>query len=111
MKTTTVNLYSLSELSEESQKRALSDLSDINIQDEWWDFMYEDAKRMGLQITAFDLSYRQSISGEILSTHEHVASSILNEYAIGSPIWTIAKTFIDILNSLRDNEAKLNARL
>lgn len=54
MKTKTITLYSFSELSEDSQKKALNSLSDINVDYDWSQGIYEDAKKIGLKITGFD---------------------------------------------------------
>lgn len=46
MKTVKINLYSFSELSEKSQKKAIEKLSDINIDYDYWDFVYEDFQQL-----------------------------------------------------------------
>ena len=55
MKTLTINLYQFSELSDEAKEKAISNLSDINVDFDWWTNTYEDAARIGLKITSFDL--------------------------------------------------------
>ena len=55
MKTISINLYKLNELSAEAKQNAISKLSDINIDFDWWDCIYEDASQAGLTITSFDL--------------------------------------------------------
>ena len=63
MKTKTINLYSFDELREESKKKAIQNLWDINVDYDWWQFIYDDAKQIGLKLTGFDLDRGQSISG------------------------------------------------
>ena len=41
MKTKTINLYSFDELSKEGQQSALENYRDINVDHEWWDYVYE----------------------------------------------------------------------
>jgi hypothetical protein len=57
MKTKTITLYSFDELSEEGKKKAINNLSTINVDYQWWDSTYEDAKRIGLTINAFDTDH------------------------------------------------------
>jgi len=42
MKTITKNLYSFEELDKEIQDKIINENTDINIQGEWWDFLFED---------------------------------------------------------------------
>jgi hypothetical protein len=55
MKTKTYQVYKFSELSEESQEKAINNLYDINVDHQWWEFIYEDAKNIGLNIEGFDI--------------------------------------------------------
>jgi hypothetical protein len=57
--TKTVTVYSFEELSPESQERAIDHFSDINVYHGWWEFVYEDAANIGIDITDFD-DYRCS---------------------------------------------------
>jgi hypothetical protein len=63
--TKTVTLYYFNELSEEAQEKALEELWDINVDHEWWDHTYDDAKTIGLVIDEFDLDNRKKISGSL----------------------------------------------
>lgn len=59
-------LFKFDELSEEAQEKAIENSLDWNVDDfEWWDCAYEDAARIGLKITEFDLGRRQSINGTL----------------------------------------------
>ena len=42
MKTITVNLYSFNELDDKAKKRVLSNLSDINVEDDWYKYEIDD---------------------------------------------------------------------
>ncbi|WP_143822987.1 hypothetical protein [Mucilaginibacter sp. MD40] len=55
MKTIQLNLYHFSELNERAQKKALADNQDFNVNNNWWDWIYDDAEEAGLKITGFDL--------------------------------------------------------
>lgn len=47
MKTIEINLYSFDELSQDAQEKVIDKNYDINIDHEWWDSTYEDAKSIG----------------------------------------------------------------
>jgi type I restriction-modification system DNA methylase subunit len=48
--TTTRTLYTFDELSETAKEKALEVYRDINLNFDWWDGTYEDAKNIGLKI-------------------------------------------------------------
>src|SRR5687768_4525260 len=57
MKTKTITLYSFDELSESAQQKAIEGLYDLNTDNDWWEYTYEDAQRIGLKITSFDTDH------------------------------------------------------
>ena len=48
-------VYKYNELSKDVKQKVLEDLYDVNIDGDWWDSTYEDAKMVGLEIRGFDL--------------------------------------------------------
>ena len=78
--TTQTVIYEFEELSDEGKKKALDRYRYINVEFDWWDFMYEDAASVGLKITSFDLDRNRHAKGEFLLPAEEVASKILNEH-------------------------------
>ena len=55
MRTIEIKLYEYDELSEDSQRTALDQLFDLNVDHEWWDCTYDDAATIGLKIESFDM--------------------------------------------------------
>ncbi len=55
MKTIQLNLYPFAELKECAKETALNDNRFINVDTNWWEFIYEDAETAGLKIKGFDL--------------------------------------------------------
>ena len=53
--TTTSTIYSFDELPEVTQEKAIQNLYDINVDHDWWDLTFEDAKDYGLKIEGFDI--------------------------------------------------------
>jgi hypothetical protein len=53
--------YKFEELAEGPQQLAIENNYDINVYYGWWDGVYEDAERAGLEITGFDVGMRDDI--------------------------------------------------
>jgi len=91
--TTTQTIYQFQELSEESKEKALESLWDLNVSHEWWECLFDDAKRIGLKITSFYID-RHEIEGDLVEYPEEVARIIENEH--GGKSGTVS-TSIDYL--------------
>ncbi len=59
-----ITVYKFDELSQDAKEKALCELSDINVDHDWYGHIYNGAKEIGLIITEFDLS-RNTIKGHI----------------------------------------------
>ncbi len=55
MRTETIEIFKFEELSKEAKKNAVEKMHNLNVDHNWWEFTYEDAKRIGLEINGFDL--------------------------------------------------------
>ena len=53
--TTHTTVYKFDELPEEGKRKALELLYDINVDYDWWDSLYDDAKTIGCEIKGFDI--------------------------------------------------------
>lgn len=76
-RTYTVYLYLYDELPSDSKKLAVHKNIDINVMYEWWETVYEDAARIGLQLTAFELDYDRHAHGKLLTSVPNVIDLIL----------------------------------
>ena len=54
MKTKTYNVYKFDELPEESQQKVLDNYRTRNVDYAWWEWTYEDAANVGIEILSFD---------------------------------------------------------
>lgn len=72
-------VYKFEELSKESQEKALDNMYDINTDHDWWEFIYEDANLVGLEITGFDLA-RRDITGKLIENMQQVCDNILRSH-------------------------------
>jgi hypothetical protein len=59
-------VYTFDELDEEGKEKALDNLRGINVDFDWWEFIYEDAANIGLRLTSFDLERNRHATGEFL---------------------------------------------
>lgn len=98
MKTIELTLYKFSELSEEAKEKAIRDHSDINVNYEWWEFIYEDAKNIGLKLTGFDLDRHRHATGHFDLSACEVAQNILNEHGETCETYKTAESFLNEWN-------------
>lgn len=73
-------VYSFNELPEAGKENALERLWDLNVDHEWYEFIYEDAKQIGAKISGFDLGRGQSIDLELTHNLYDVLQAILNDH-------------------------------
>jgi hypothetical protein len=73
VKTYTKNIYTLDEVKDAAVEKNW----DINVDHEWWDYVYEDAAEVGLKITSFDLGRSWDITGKLTSGAAYTMEQIL----------------------------------
>ena len=95
-KTITITLYSFKELSEEAQQKAIENLYDLNVNYE----TYEDAERIGLKLTSFDLDRNRHAKGKILVDHLEMAELIFKEHGKDCDTYKTATEFIKARTAL-----------
>jgi len=78
-RTIRTKVYKFNELNETAKQKAIEKLSDINVESEWWEFVYEDAKQIGLKITGFDID-RSYCEGDFILSANEVAQNIINNH-------------------------------
>jgi hypothetical protein len=103
-----IKLYHFSELSDSAKDKAVSHLSDINTDsDFWFDSITDEAKELGLHITEWDL-YRRSIKGSFTKPEEEVAKDIKLNHGNSCETYKTATDYLKALEELRkhDNDNK-----
>jgi len=99
-----VKLYQFDELSPSSQDHAISHLSDINVDsDFWFDCIIDEAKELGLNITEWDL-YHRSIKGSFTKSEEDVAKSIKKEHGESCETYHDAVGYLKELESIQSSK-------
>lgn len=94
MKTIEIKVYQFSELSDDAKQKAIEECSNYNVDYEWWDYTYEDAKTIGLKITEFDLDRNRHCNGEFNLSASEVAQNIFNEHGESCETYKTAKKFM-----------------
>jgi hypothetical protein len=98
--TKTITVYQFNELSDFAKKTAINKLSDINVNFDWWDSVYEDAKTVGIKITSFGLDRNRSAEGEFLDSPSYTAYKILAEHGETCETYKTAKEYLSEYNYL-----------
>lgn len=75
MITKTVNLYQYSELSEDAKENARQWWRKASQDDDWWDYVQDEAKETGVSIEAFDVYYK-TIEIELNETMPDIIAKI-----------------------------------
>lgn len=92
MKKKTIELYQWNELPEEWKKNVLDKHFSINVDHEWWNFTYEDAKTAGIKITEFDTD--RFCKGEFIEDALFCANAIIKEHGEECETYKTAKQFL-----------------
>lgn len=100
MKTIRTKVYSFNELSETAKQTAIEKLSLINVEHDWWNFTYDDAKRIGLKLNNFDLDRNKHCTGNLIESGIECASLIIKEHGKECDTYKLAQTFINEWNNL-----------
>lgn len=95
MKTITINLYTLDELSPEAKKKAMESLYDINVRYEWWDGVYQDANNAGIKIKGFQTGRGGEVSLQMVANPMVTARYILNNWGEDTEGFTCSKKYLD----------------
>lgn len=95
MKTIEIQLYKFDELSEEAKQNAINKLCDVNVDFDWWQFTYNNAKNIGLKITSFGLDRNRHANGEFLKDATYCANKIIQEHGQTCNTYQTAKDFLE----------------
>ncbi len=96
-------VYKFEELSEDSQQKALELLSDINVDYDWWDSTYDNAKNIGLEITEFDLDRGAYAKGKFTQSAEDVAKAIIKDHGEDCETFKSAQGYLLVLESVKED--------
>jgi len=100
MKTKTYNVYKYDELTKEQQQKAVTNLSDINIDHDWWGGTYGDAKDIGLTLESFDLDRNRHATGKFSEDPHQVAKNIQDNHGKMCDTYRIATDYLSVRDTL-----------
>jgi hypothetical protein len=87
-------LYQFAELSEDAKQKAIEKLSDINVDYDWWSSTYEDAERIGLKLTGFDLDRNRHCKGLFIDSALECSNKITKDHGETCETYKTASQFI-----------------
>lgn len=91
--TTTINIYTFDELDDRAKEKARGWYREGALDYEWWDSVYEDAERVGLRITAFDLGRGQRCEGELIESVGDSVRAIFAEHGRECDTFKLAQAY------------------
>ena len=94
MRTIEITAYKFDELSDSAKEKAMDWCRGGNLDYQWWDGVYEDAERIGLKITGFDLDRNRHATGEFDLAANEVAANIFKEHGKHCETYKTAEAFM-----------------
>lgn len=94
MKTIEIQLFKFDELPDNAKEKALREYYHWNVNFDWWDSIYEDAKNVGIKITSFDIDRGNYCKIEFKYDAESICQRILMEHREGCETYKIALKFL-----------------
>lgn len=100
MRTIRIKLYKFSELTKGAQTNAINQLSDINVDSEYWfNGIYTDAEDIGLRLGGFEFdsaSFVRNLTGEFIISANEVAANILKDHGESCETYKTALSFMEV---------------
>lgn len=95
-------VYKYAELSDEAQQKVMEILGNTNVDNDWWNCIYDDAAAVGIKITGFDLSEHSCsyCHGEFTDDAENIAEKISATHGETCETYKTASKFIKAHNEL-----------
>ena len=91
--TTTRTIYKFDELSDRAKDKALDNCRDYEVENDWWEQVYEDASQVGIKITSFDIDRASYCKGEIPDT-EQTAHNIVDNHGEACDTYKVAAAYL-----------------
>jgi hypothetical protein len=96
-------VYQFDELSDEAKETAIEQCAYWNVDGlDWWEWVYDDAREIGLEIEEFDITRRSSCSGKWHLSAVESAKAIITNHGESCDTHKDAKAFLDEYYKLRN---------
>ena len=102
MKTIEISVYTFEELTEEQQQKAIERYFNINVDYEWWDWIYDELDNLGLKCHGFDIDRGSYCKLSFVSSAESVARNIINNHGETCDTYNTALKFLNAYESLSE---------
>lgn len=99
-----VTLYNYDELSDEAKEKARDWYRESSSNDDWWGSTYEDAERIGLKITAFDIDRGSYVQAKFIKGAYECAKLILAKHGKECETYKTAQSYIQAVDKVYDLE-------
>lgn len=103
MKTIEIQLYKFDELPKDIQVKVIQRYSDINLHDDWYYSIYEDAKNVGIKITGFDIDRGSYCDISAIYDWENIAERLIFEHGHGTDTCKLAEHFLNERDEIIDS--------
>lgn len=107
MREMTITVYKFDELSETTRQTVLNNLAYINVDYDWWKFIYDDVEQIGAKIIAFDIDRGNYCKIENFENWETIAKNIIENHGEQCKTYTDAKNYL-IERARIEQEGKKN---
>ena len=87
-------LYSFDELEDDIKQKVIEENGSINVDFEWWESTFEDAKNVLLKIDGFGLDRDKNATGNFTESAEETAEKIISEHGEKCETVQTAKNYI-----------------
>ena len=104
-------VYQFDELSDTAKDTARDWYRQGALDYDWWDSTYEDAKRVGLEITEFDLDRNKHVAGHLTMTAEESIKAILKDHGKDCDTFKMAEQFQVGLKTLDEKSEDYESEL
>ena len=94
-KVTKTVVYPFDELSEDAKEKAVQGFWDINLFNEWWESIFEDAAEVYIELTEFELDRGSYCHGEFIKDAEDTAKLIIEDHGKSCETYKTAIEFIE----------------
>lgn len=90
-----IKIYKYDELTEEQKQKVLENLSNINVDFDWWEFIYDEVKELGFEITEFDIDRPNYCKIKFINSSTKIAEGIMKNHGDTCETYQHAKAFLD----------------
>jgi len=101
-------VYPYDELSDEAKQKAIESFAEINVDYEWWEQVFYDAKQVGIKLTEFNIGRGSYCRGSFTLDAEDVANAIVEQHGESCETYKTAAEFLDYIVEDDDEQEALN---